>query len=275
MLLTSTGVKHMWEWDDGEVLKVCILPNLLCNYKCTCLVWLKYLSAGTSSLFLHWANDPSVKLLAANRDKSLTSNLQVFVKTEEIKPRKCHGKLPRREIFQLFFFASVLCSPVLKNSNTLIKSIGYILSFMPLVRYWQWVLKRNVWCGTAETSASPRQSVHSLDSQFGLPAPTCRITFPGQFHPVREDKKKHVADMHIQKAVIPCTYQYKACWSCPHVSYVEIFCQIQQFPKDVEESKMNLSSYQNGGNNSWLLFNPVKIPAVLPQEYRAIEVGKF
>lgn len=80
--------------------------------------------------------------------------------------------------------------------------------------------------------------------------------------------------MDTPKAVIPCTYQWKTHLSHPHALFVEIFCQRQQFPKEVEQGNVNLSSYQNGANNSWLVFNPGEIAAVLPEEYRTIEVGK-
>lgn len=59
-----------------------------------------------------------------------------------------------------------------------------------------------------------------------------------------------------------------------HALFVEIFCQ-RQFPKEMEQGKMNLSSYQNGANNYWLVLNPVKIPTVLPKEYGTIEFRKF
>jgi len=49
---------------------------------------------------------------------------------------------------------------------------------------------------TADAAHPPRQTIHSLDLQFGPPAPTCGFFFPGRFHPViRGDKNKHVGDV--------------------------------------------------------------------------------
>lgn len=115
----------------------------------------------------------------------------------------------------------------------------------------------------------------TTQSQPGFIIWTSSTQVQGQFHPVREDENNMWVTRTLRKLSYHPPYQWKTHWSRSHALVIEIFCQRQQFPKAMEQGKMNLSSYENGANNSWLVFNPVKIPAVLPKENRAIQVGKF
>lgn len=182
----------------AEVLKVYILPNLLYNYKCASLIWLKWISAGMSSVFLHLANVPNAKLLTAKMHKILTSSLQRVCENRRKETWNIQWEIAQREMFQLLFLASIFLFISQGKFKFLLKTIGYILSFTPSEWCQCWV----VVCGVMHS----RQAIHSQDLELGLPAATCRITFQGSINQVREDKITWLTWI-LKKAVTTRVYQ--------------------------------------------------------------------